>query len=552
MLPQLSIALLALGKLTEAAVATEWASRSIYQVMTDRFAVTDGSSPSCDLYKYCGGTWAGLMNKLDYIQGMGFTAVQISPVVENFPDNTGYGESFHGYWPQNIYALNANFGSADDLNALAKALHDRNMYLMVDVVINDMAIPVPQNMTDTTVIDYSVFNPYNDAKYFHKFCPITNYENTTDAQDCWLGTDIVALPDLDTESQEVADMMHTWIKELVSNYSIDGLRIDAAKHVNDAFLASFVQNAGVFTFGEVYSGVINDVCRYQTFMDGLPNYLTYFPLIQAFTAGNMKALATMVSDVQTQCHNQSFMGSFAENHDLPRFASLNKDLALAKNAIAFTIFADGIPTMYQGQEQHLNGTYAPLNREPLWPTSYDTSSPLYNLTAKLNKIRNHAIGIDSRYITNLTSQLYLDDSTYATTKGPEGANIVSVFSNQGSTGGAYDLVIPGAFPAGTQVVEVVNCTTLTANEAGNITVPMQAGEPSIWYPAFNMNGSGLCGFDKAGSGDASGSSSGSSTSGTNSTDSGGKKSAGVRSTQSGKMVLGAGCVAFVSALVLLL
>lgn len=327
----LGFALLALGKLSEAAVATEWASRSIYQVMTDRFAVTDGSSPDCDLYKYCGGTWEGLINKLDYIQGMGFTAIQISPVVENFPDDTAYGEAFHGYWPQNIYALNNNFGNADDLNALAKALHDRDMYLMVDVVINDMAIPIDGAMTDKTVIDYSKFNPYNDAKYFHPYCNITDYANSTNAQGCWLGADIVALPDLDTESDVVATMMHDWIKELVSNYSIDGLRIDAAKHVNNDFLHSFVENAGVFTFGEVYSGEIGDVCRYQDFMDGLPNYLTYFPLIQAFTAGNMKGLAQMVSEVAspTGCKNITFMGSFAENHDLPRFASLNPDLAVS-------------------------------------------------------------------------------------------------------------------------------------------------------------------------------------------------------------------------------
>ena len=55
---------------------SEWRPQSIYQVMTDRFARTDGSTTaSCDLGEYCGGTWKGLINKLDYIQNMGFTAV---------------------------------------------------------------------------------------------------------------------------------------------------------------------------------------------------------------------------------------------------------------------------------------------------------------------------------------------------------------------------------------------------------------------------------------------------------------------------------------------
>jgi alpha-amylase len=63
-----------------AKTAAEWRELSIYQVLTDRFATTDGSSPSCAITDYCGGTWKGLENRLDYIQGMGFEAVWISPV----------------------------------------------------------------------------------------------------------------------------------------------------------------------------------------------------------------------------------------------------------------------------------------------------------------------------------------------------------------------------------------------------------------------------------------------------------------------------------------
>jgi alpha-amylase len=56
----------------------QWRGQSIYQVLTDRFARTDGStSASCNTadQNYCGGTWKGITNHLDYIQGMGFTAV---------------------------------------------------------------------------------------------------------------------------------------------------------------------------------------------------------------------------------------------------------------------------------------------------------------------------------------------------------------------------------------------------------------------------------------------------------------------------------------------
>lgn len=61
----------ALSCLVQAADLEEWKSRSIYQVMIDRYAHDDGGTDhECnELYKFCGGTWKGLMNKLDYIQG---------------------------------------------------------------------------------------------------------------------------------------------------------------------------------------------------------------------------------------------------------------------------------------------------------------------------------------------------------------------------------------------------------------------------------------------------------------------------------------------------
>ena len=59
-----------------AATAAEWRSRSIYQILTDRFGRPDESTTaSCNLSNYCGGTWQGIIDRLDYIQDMGFTAV---------------------------------------------------------------------------------------------------------------------------------------------------------------------------------------------------------------------------------------------------------------------------------------------------------------------------------------------------------------------------------------------------------------------------------------------------------------------------------------------
>lgn len=56
----------------------EWRSRRVYQLLTDRFARTNGDTSQCsDLSDYCGGTYRGIVSKLDYIEGMGFNAVRL-------------------------------------------------------------------------------------------------------------------------------------------------------------------------------------------------------------------------------------------------------------------------------------------------------------------------------------------------------------------------------------------------------------------------------------------------------------------------------------------
>lgn len=105
-----------------------WRSQSIYQLLTDRYARTNGSQAACsDLGDYCGGSWQGIINNLDYIQDMGFTAIWISPITENIQGLTYEGAAYHGFWPQQINQVNSNFGTAADLQALSNALHGRGM-----------------------------------------------------------------------------------------------------------------------------------------------------------------------------------------------------------------------------------------------------------------------------------------------------------------------------------------------------------------------------------------------------------------------------------------
>jgi alpha-amylase len=72
---------------------------------------------------------------------------------------------------------------------------------------------------------------------------------------------------------------------------------------------------------------------------------SYFWITQAFesTSGSISNLVNGINEMKSDCSDTTLLGSFMENHDNARFPSLNSDLSLAKNAIAFTILADGIP-----------------------------------------------------------------------------------------------------------------------------------------------------------------------------------------------------------------
>ena len=70
------------------------------------------------------------MQRLGYIKGMGFDAVWISPITFQLQGNTRWGESYAGYWQQDLYRVNENFGTAADLKALSAALHSQGMVRM--------------------------------------------------------------------------------------------------------------------------------------------------------------------------------------------------------------------------------------------------------------------------------------------------------------------------------------------------------------------------------------------------------------------------------------
>ncbi|KAL8843695.1 MAG: hypothetical protein Q9176_001903 [Flavoplaca citrina] len=463
----------------------DWRGRSIYQIITDRFSPSDSTMP-CDVAKrqYCGGTWQGIISQLDYIQNMGFTAIWISPVTAQIDDITAEGEAYHGYWQQNIFALNFHFGTISDLQALASALHARNMLLMVDVVVNHFGWA-----GNGRTVNYAKMYPFDNRKYYHPYCVITNQDylsNQTAVEQCWLGDDIVSLPDVDTTSAFVRQTYGQWISSLVSVFGIDGLRIDTVKHVEKSFWSNFKSAAGIYTLGEVFDGAMNYTCPYQEQLDGLLDYPLYYPMIRAFqdSNGSMASLGTALASIQDSCRDPTLLATFSENHDIPRFLSQRNDMNAQMNVIVFTILSGGIPIIYQGQEQGFSGGNDPANREALWTSDYSTKTPLYMLIASVNQIRNHEVFASPQYLTASTEVIFTDDHHIALQKG----NIISLYSNEGSNSSLSNITLTKTgFQENQPTIEILTCRNSTTDADGNLRVSVQEGKPQVGSPALKSN-----------------------------------------------------------------
>ncbi|PIB03036.1 Alpha-amylase A type-3 [Cercospora beticola] len=479
--------LLLLAGVAVALTPEQWRSQSIYQVLTDRFALTNGSTTQpCGWGNYCGGTWQGIVNKLDYIKGMGFTAVWISPVVENIP-NSRYGQPYHGYWAQNIYALNTNYGTQDDLKALSAALHARGM-----AIANHMASSEPPS-----AVKYDHLYPFNDAKYYHPYCPL-DYSNKTSVEQCWMGDTVVPLPDLRTEDAAVQQRFQSWITQLVSNYSIDGLRLDSAMQTDQQFWPGFVSASGVYAIGEVLDGNPNTLCKWQNYMPGALNYPVYYWLIRAFSSNTatMNELANNIQWLNATCQDTTLLGNFIENHDQARFPSITKDIGLTKNVIAFTVLNDGIPVVYQGQEQGFSGATDPYNREPLWTSFYSTKSTLYTFYSALNGARRLAINKDSTYASSKSTVWYSDAQTIVTRKGASNAYLISLFTNRGA-GNNGNIILPAAktgIQPGTKFTDLLSCEVFSADTSGNLAISITNGLPRALYITSALTGSDTCAY----------------------------------------------------------
>ena len=282
-----------------------WENANMYFLLIDRFNNGDKTNDQTynrnkttgKLRGFEGGDIRGVIQKLDegYFEKLGITALWMTPVVEQIHDGvdegTGFTYGFHGYWAKDWTTLDPSFGTKKDLAELVQKAHAKGIRILLDAVINHTG---PVTVEDPAYPnDWVRISPKCTYKSYDTYINCTLVENLPDVKT--ESNAAVALPPMLIEKwkkegryeQEVAELdafftktgyprapkyyIMKWLSDYITDYGIDGYRVDTVKHtyedvwadfkkVCDAAFEDFKKNnpekvldsQDFFTVGEVY------------------------------------------------------------------------------------------------------------------------------------------------------------------------------------------------------------------------------------------------------------------------------------------------------------
>lgn len=406
------------------------AGEQFYFVMTDRFANADPSNDTggltgdrlttgldlTDKGFFHGGDVAGLRERLDYVEGLGTTAIWLTPSFLNRPvqgEGANASAGYHGYWVTDFTRIDPHLGTNAELEALIDEAHARGIKVYFDIITNHTADVIDYAEKRYTYVEKSA-EPYRDAagnpfdpadvagsEGFPALDPATSFPYTpvVDPADAdlrvpawlndptlyhnrgnstWTGESVTygdfdGLDDLMTEHPDVVqgfvDVYEAWV-----DLGIDGFRIDTVKHVNAEFWETFtraiaehaasVGNPDFFMFGEVYDADARLTAPYvrDTDMNAVLDFS--FQSAAARYAGGRSAdalRALYASDdlYTTPTSNAQALPTFLGNHDMGRIGYAVKDAGQAQDrsglAHSLMYLTRGQPVVYYGDEQGFVG-----------------------------------------------------------------------------------------------------------------------------------------------------------------------------------------------------
>lgn len=453
-----------------------WLSQIIYFPLTDRFKDGDPSN-NFEVNRgnpvgFHGGDLRGMIDSLDYLKGLGVSTIWVPPV----QDNTGFaniggweGYGYHGYWIKDHYAVEEHQGSLDTVKELVGKAHDRGMKVVLDIVLNHVGPDHPWKS-----------DPAKDG-WFHKHGAIKDWENVYEREN----GDVGGLSDLAQENPEVYDYLLKNTLWWIEQTGVDGIRLDAVKHIPQQFWERFAADVKAakgpefMLLGEVLHGDPNVQAPYQKAgIDALFDLPLYYTMREVFGQDMSAERLGQRLDEDAKYPDSSKLVTLLDNHDLPRFMSSISGAPAKerlKLALGFLMTVRGIPSVYYGTEVGMEGGNDPDNRRMM---EWNKDPDLLGHFKKLTSVRNGNPAL--QYGTQL--EMWRDPKVYAFARRFEGQEIVAVFNNAHDAQ-TRDMALRGGSPLrnGTVLEDALTGETFRVQD-GRVHVSTPAKTARILVP----------------------------------------------------------------------
>lgn len=477
----------------------DWDEAVIYFAVTDRFF--DGDASNNDAYgvgdydtsakkggsSYHGGDFAGLTEKLDYLEDLGVNTIWITPIVENITDDqhdaktdtATYG--YHGYWASDFTELNKHLGTKEEFAALLDAAHSRGMKLMVDVVLNHAG--------------YGTENYFNNIlkdKDGNAIKMLRDSSNTVSGDDKL--APLSDLPDFVTEDSEVRNQLIEWQTEWMDEFDIDYYRVDTVKHVDSTTWSALKNsltkvNPDFKMIGE-YSGAgyANTAGELGTgSMDALLDF-DFNDFAKDFVGGKISTVENSLLKRNGVLNNTATMGNFLNSHDedtlqykLVNESKFSEEEAynVMKVAATLQITAKGQPVIYYGDELGQAGANDWPNQtnrrdfdwKELEAQKADNNS-IYKHYKTMLSIRNAYTDVFARGSRNVVASS--DEEGYDVIARSYGDTTLYVGMNINDT--AKEVKVPVNANAGDTVKNLYDGKTYTVSSDKTVTVSIPAAK----------------------------------------------------------------------------
>ena len=411
-----------------------------------------------------------LLPWIDHIKEIGCTALYIGPLFESVG---------HGYETTDYKKLDSRLGTNEDLTNFVKTCHDKGIRVIFDGVFNH------------TGRDFFAFKDIQknreNSPYVNWYCNV-NFGGNTEYNDGfsyenWGGYNL--LVKLNQRNPEVQNYICDVIRFWVSEFDIDGIRLDAADVLDFDFMRVLRHTADevkkdFWLMGEVIHGDYSRWVNGQT-LHSVTNYALHKALYSGHNDHNYFEIAHTVKYLQNMGDLDLY--NFVDNHDVERIHTKlqNKAHFAPVHVLLYTL--PGVPSIYYGSEFGIDGKKEKFSDASLRPAldlkdyaDAVTKNPCTALIAALGKVRQGTPALSY----GSYSELALTNRQFAFARDLDGVRVIVTVNNDDSeaemnlpTGSADEYV--GALTG--KKVRV---------EYGRIRVSIAANSGEIWLPAGDM------------------------------------------------------------------